>query len=294
MSELVLFTSEDMPVFRGESYEEHVSSWLEVDTSLQGHYWALGAIAASLKNKYGEDALAKFGSDVRSSRRRLYEYAQTYETWEKCERSHSLSFHHHTIASRAEDPQLALKVAEDEDMSTRELEEFVSTGELPARNVHFSSETAEWYTPQHIIGRVVHVLGAIELDPCAEPEKRVPALNHYTREDDGLNQRWFGKVYMNPPYRKGREMQLWAAKLVKAYEAGEVTEAIALVPARTDTGWFALLRDYPRCFLRGRLKFSGHDNSAPFPSSAFYLGPNKALFIKTFEDLGDVFERVTA
>lgn len=294
MGELVLFTEEDLPVFGGESYEDHVSGWLAVDTSLQGHYWALGSIAASLEKRYGEDVMGKFASDVRSSRTRIREYALTYRTWQNDERSSFLSFHHHTIAARFEDPQLALKVAGDEDLSTRELEEFISTGELPARNVHFSSETSEWYTPQHIVTCVIDAIGQIELDPCAEPEKRIPALNYYTKEADGLAQKWFGAVYMNPPYRKGKEMRLWVSKLVASHKSGEVPRAIALVPARTDTAWFALLRDYPRCFIRGRLKFSGQENSAPFPSAAFYLGDEKKRFIEAFADLGDTYEWVEA
>lgn len=116
MSELALFVSEDLPVFQGESYEEHVSGWLAVDTSLQGHYWMLGAIAGSLDKRYGDDITGKFASDVRSSRSRIYQYAQTYKTWENYNRLESLSFHHHTMAARSEDPRLTLKVAEDEEL----------------------------------------------------------------------------------------------------------------------------------------------------------------------------------
>ena len=37
----------------------------------------------------------------------------------------------------------------------------------PPLGVHFSSESAEWYTPGEIIERVQRVLGAIDLDPCS-------------------------------------------------------------------------------------------------------------------------------
>lgn len=156
-------------------------------------------------------------------------------------------------------------------------------------SVHFSSDSEEWYTPPSVIERVMRTLGAIELDPCADPKKTVPALNHLTEDDDGLAVEWNGRVYMNPPYGAG--IKLWVAKLQAHHETGDVPEAIALVPSRTDTAWFAMLRDYPRCFVRGRLRFSGHDNSAPFPSCAFYLGPNTPRFVAAFDDLGDTFER---
>jgi site-specific DNA-methyltransferase (adenine-specific) len=67
---------------------------------------------------------------------------------------------------------------------------------------------------------------------------------------------------MNPPY--GREIGKWIKKACSASGA----KVVCLLPARTDTAWW---HDYimPHGkieFLRGRLKFGGHRNSAPFPS----------------------------
>ena len=72
------------------------------------------------------------------------------------------------------------------------------------------------------------------------------------------------RVWLNPPY--GRTIGAW---IRKAYEEAQKPDTIVvmLLPARTDTAWF---HDY--CvkgeveFLRGRLKFGGSKNSAPFPS----------------------------
>lgn len=154
-----------------------------------------------------------------------------------------------------------------------------------------TSESNEWYTPTHIIERVLKVLGEINLDPCSNSKAtpNVPALMHYTKEDDGLCRAWQGAVYMNPPY--GEVIGQWIAKLVAAHGAENVTEAIALVPARTDTRWFQLLRDFPLCFIRGRLRFSDADNSATFPSVVVYMGPNLSRFANAFMDLGDIYVR---
>ena len=94
------------------------------------------------------------------------------------------------------------------------------------------------------IEAVVACLGTIDLDPCsnAEGKPNVPARKHYTAADDGLSKQWRGRVYMNPPY--GDEIDAWVAKLCEEHQAGRVPEAIALVPARTDTEWFARLRDF--------------------------------------------------
>ena len=71
-------------------------------------------------------------------------------------------------------------------------------------------------------------------------------------------------VWLNPPY--GRGIGKWVQK---AYEEAQKpgTVVVCLLPARTDTAWF---HDYCRkgkiTFIRGRLKFGGSKNSAPFPS----------------------------
>ena len=79
--------------------------------------------------------------------------------------------------------------------------------------LHFSSRTAEHYTPEKIIALTLSCLGEIDLDPCSEggDPPNVPARSHYTAEDDGLAHTWYGRIYMNPPY--GREIGDWVKKL---------------------------------------------------------------------------------
>jgi hypothetical protein len=59
--------------------------------------------------------------------------------------------------------------------------------EKAKQQVHYSSETPEWYTPEHIITRVIGVMGEIDLDPCSNDKDNpnVPAKEHYTQADDG-------------------------------------------------------------------------------------------------------------
>ncbi len=161
---------------------------------------------------------------------------------------------------------------------------------LGSSSVHFSSKSDEWYTPARFVARVLATLGGIDLDPCADEGKIVPAAEHFTKADDGLNRDWRGRVFMNPPY--GRKIGPWVDKLLEEHTSGRVTEALALIPARTDTEWFFALRGYPRCFVKDRLRFSGHENGAPFPSVVVYLGPRRDAFVANFEDLGDVVESV--
>ena len=101
---------------------------------------------------------------------------------------------------------------------------------------------------------------------------------------------WAGRVWFNPPY--GREVGTWTAKLVDEYNGGSVTEAIALIPARVDTEWFRRLDPFPRCFPYGRLVFSNHENSAPFPAAIPYLGRNVLHFAKVFGAIGGIWARL--
>src|SRR4030095_489748 len=150
--------------------------------------------------------------------------------------------------------------------------------------VHFSSDTPEHYTPADILDAVIACLGTIDLDPCSNSHEspNVPATQHFTSADDGLSQCWHGKVFMNPPY--GREIAKWIEKLCNEYEAGRVSEAIALVPARTDTDWWDQLVDGYKfvCFVHGRLTFIGNEEVAPFPSAVIYLGTEWGRFYHAF------------
>lgn len=152
--------------------------------------------------------------------------------------------------------------------------------------VHYSSVTPEWCTPPAFIDLVVQTLLAIDLDPCSNVEKSIPARCHFAIEKDGLSRYWYGRVYMNPPY--GDVIGQWVKHLCREYVAGRTTEAIALVPARTDTQWFSLFSEFPQCFLRGRLKFGNGETSAPFPSVAVYLGSNIERFVGVFKAIGKV------
>ncbi len=158
--------------------------------------------------------------------------------------------------------------------------------------VHYSSDNAEHYTPDPIWQAAQKLMGSIDLDPCSNSHEQpnIPATRHYTIVDDGLYQLWTGNVYMNPPY--GPAIGDWITKLVEAHTAGDVPQAIALIPARIDTKWWQLIRDYPVCFVTGRLTFKGNDSGAPFPSAIVYLGQRVDQFVKEFAPIGDIWRRI--
>jgi hypothetical protein len=152
-----------------------------------------------------------------------------------------------------------------------------------------SSDSIEWYTPPEIRAAVVEALGGkVDVDPCADPGRTFPASEHFTIDDNGLLKRWAGRVYMNPPY--GRGISAWTTKLRDELRDGWATEAVALLPARTDTTWWHELAPPVVCLIRGRLQFSGYEQSAPFPSAAVYFGRHRGTFVRAFAPLGLIYE----
>lgn len=145
-------------------------------------------------------------------------------------------------------------------------------------NVHYSSEKHTWETPQDFFDKLNNIFN-FNLDSCAEIET-AKCSEFYTVEEDALQQDWKGVVWCNPPY--GREQ---AKFVIKAYEESvkHNSTIVILIPARPDTKLWQntiFLNANQVCFIRGRLKFGGATESAPFPSAL-------VVFSKDCIDLSD-------
>lgn len=159
-------------------------------------------------------------------------------------------------------------------------------------SVHFSSASDNWATPQAFFDKCAERFGPFDLDVCADHLNH-KAPRYFTQADDGLKKSWSlcshavqrrssghqFRVWMNPPY--GRQIGLWMRKAYEESHNKKGVLIVCLVPARTDTAWW---HDYAIKgqveFIRGRLKFGGCKNSAPFPSALVIFGdttrPSKA------------------
>ncbi len=119
--------------------------------------------------------------------------------------------------------------------------------------VLFSSASDHWSTPASVYDSLNDEFG-FTFDPC-------PLL----AKDDGRKIAWSGRVFCNPPYSAIHSFLLCGLHDLAIHNCELL---VFLLPARTDTKWFhdyCLKADEIR-FLRGRLKFGGSKNSAPFPS----------------------------
>lgn len=123
--------------------------------------------------------------------------------------------------------------------------------------------TVDWSTPQELFNNLNREFG-FTLDVCATPEN-AKCARYFTKEADGLARGWGQDVcWMNPPY--GREIGKWVEKAYRASLFGATV--VCLLPARTDTRWWhEYVNDFGELrFVRGRLRFGGAKNPAPFPS----------------------------
>ncbi len=153
--------------------------------------------------------------------------------------------------------------------------------------------TNEHYTPSKYVEAARLVMGGIDLDPasCAEANETVKAKRFFSDNEDGLQQSWSGRVWLNPPY--GGNSANFIEKLSSSL--GDVTQAVVLVNSNcTDTKWFQTLWDGLLCFTDHRINFyGGEERSGSTHGSVFvYFGNHPEKFIKHFKQFGPIVRRV--
>jgi len=136
-------------------------------------------------------------------------------------------------------------------------------------SVHFASKKDDWETPQPFFDHLNEEF-LFRMDVCATPDNsKLPVF--LTPEENALELPWISVAWMNPPY--GRVIARWVKKALDETHRG--VTVVCLLPARTDTKWW---HDYVMNaaeirLVKGRLKFGGHVNSAPFPSAVVIFRP---------------------
>lgn len=162
---------------------------------------------------------------------------------------------------------------------------------------HVSTGENDWYTPEDYIEAAKSVLGEIDLDPATSEvaQKIVGANRYYTKEMDGLDKAWEGRVWMNPPYSMP-EIKGFAEKIVSEFHSGNVSEAIVLTNNSSDTQWFHTLLNASgiACLPTSRVKFYNPDSEVMATrqgQTLFYFGENKAKFAEVFSSFGAIVEK---
>jgi hypothetical protein len=141
-----------------------------------------------------------------------------------------------------------------------------------------SSESNEHYTPPSIIGVCRETMGDIDLDPAScklANSKLVHAKSYFTKEDDGLQRSWFGRIFCNPPGGKYRIIDgkltpvskgpgdssaaMWFYKAVTEWKLGHA-EAVCFLGFTLELLRITQARppcaaQFPFCLLKNRTDF---------------------------------------
>jgi len=131
--------------------------------------------------------------------------------------------------------------------------------------VMFSSQRLDWQTPEALYRELDKEFN-FDFDPCPVNPKF-----------DGLKINWGHNNFINPPY--GKEIGKWLKKGFEEWQKGKRT-CVFLIPSRTDTKWWhdICMKATEIRFIKGRLKFKGATNSAPFPSCIVIFKKLKSNF----------------
>ena len=117
--------------------------------------------------------------------------------------------------------------------------------------VMFSSATDHWSTPKEVYDALNSEF-KFDFDPC-------PLHSGL----EGIGAAWGHSNFVNPPYS---DIKIWVEECHRHWKLGDTV--VMLIPSRTDTRWWHdyVMKATEIRFIKGRLKFGGAKNSAPFPS----------------------------
>jgi len=125
-------------------------------------------------------------------------------------------------------------------------------------------------------------------DPSTSKDNPLGCRLFFTKETNGQDfTKWEGNVYINPEYKNILPWVLAAF----SYYFWSRNSVVMLIPARTGNKlWQEKI--FPLadliCFIKGRLRFSGNENSAPFDSSLVIFGNISDDEKSLYRELGQI------
>jgi site-specific DNA-methyltransferase (adenine-specific) len=142
----------------------------------------------------------------------------------------------------------------------------------PTRRRSRDNAKDDWATPQDLF-EALDAEFHFDIDAAADAAN-AKCKRYYTREQDGLSQLWDGTVFCNPPYGNGITDK-WVKKASEAVKQGATV--VMLIPIRPGTVYWHAYINYKLNvevrILKGRLKFVGAKDSAPFESAIVIFHP---------------------
>lgn len=197
------------------------------------------------------------------------------------------------VAARWKPIDEQVRQAESEPIFSQSPEQIIEEAKNNRPHVANNSGNNEWYTPSRYIEAARQVMGEIDLDPASSEiaNQWVKAKTYFDEQTNGLDKKWFGRVWMNPPYAQPL-INDFSQKLTDEVKNGNVQEAIVLTNNATETNWGGrlLANADAVCFNKGRIRFLQPDGSlkdAPLQGQMIcYYGNNVERFIEVFNQFG--------
>lgn len=101
---------------------------------------------------------------------------------------------------------------------------------------NYDANRSDYKTHVGMFGPILNLLGVqqFDIDVCCT-EQNIPARTHFTKEINGLIQKWVGYCFMNPPFKTAIS---WVRKaVISVIENG--CEVWAVLPTnRTEVGYY--------------------------------------------------------
>jgi hypothetical protein len=162
-------------------------------------------------------------------------------------------------------------------------------------HVAYNSGENEWYTAAIYVETARKVMGCIDLDPASSDiaNKTVKASKYYTKGDNGLNKKWSGNIWLNPPYAQPL-INEFSQKIIN--ELQNIESIIILVNNATETKWFQRIMKVCNCicFVKSRIRFLDPLGNLGAPlqgQSVIYIGEDENSFTSNFSKYGICLSR---
>jgi hypothetical protein len=87
----------------------------------------------------------------------------------------------------------------------------------------------QWHTPDEYLNAARELMGGIDIDPATDEKAqlRIKAKVYYTKETNGLDKPWMGRLWLGTPYAEGLINQ-FTDRAIEQYRMGNVTEGLIL------------------------------------------------------------------
>lgn len=139
----------------------------------------------------------------------------------------------------------------------------------------FSSTKEDWATPQDFFDKLNEEFH-FDLDPCADAEN-AKCKEYFTKEENGLLKDWGGGVASSAIHHTAEHQRANGSGSVTKKRRSPERLSLHLFRRELTQGFF---HDYiyhkaEIRFIKGRLKFGGCKDAAPFPSMVVIFGKER-------------------